>query len=45
MTEPMAGLIQGLKQDGVKLDNVMLPTNSFCFGMRKILFTERAVQF
>lgn len=45
MTEAIAALIQGLKQDSVKLDNAVLPTSSFCFGMRKILFTKRVVQF
>lgn len=45
MTEPRTGLIQVLKQGGVKLDNAVLTTSSFGTGMRKILFTRRIVQF
>lgn len=45
MTEPMTGLIQVLKQDGVKLDNAVLPTCSFRFGKRKIQFTKTVLQF
>lgn len=41
MTETIAGLILVLKQDGIKLDNVVLTTSSFCIVMRIILFTNR----
>lgn len=45
MTEPMAGLIQVLKKDGVKLDNAVPTTCSFRFGKRKIQFTKTVMQF
>lgn len=45
MTDPIAGLIQALKQNGVKLDNVALTTSIICVGMRKILFTKGIVHF